>query len=584
MERDEWKKNEADIPEVDYSIAAGTRENVRSGAGYGSAGHQENSDPAAEQIRQTESRSGGSQESGSYGSRAGGYNNQNSGGFGSGRSGYESQTSGWSGGRMDPSAGGGASGQPGSQYRPGGFAGSQNHQNVRFTPNYQSGQMPPHNGTDPSGADLNRNTKPKREKKQRKPVSGGAKKVLSAILIIVLSFGAGFGGGALAVNMFGSDGDSGAVSNISIDASESGMDAASVIAEKVMPSVVGISTVQKTYTQSIFGVQQGIAEGIGTGFIVDEDGYILTNSHVVNNGESSKITVDLYDGSEYEGTVLWNDSSLDLAIVKIDAANLRVADLGDSDAVKIGDYAVAIGNPLGRDFERSVTQGIISGLDRSITTTDGTNTNNMQGLIQTDASINSGNSGGPLINSSGEVIGINTAKASSGEGLGFAIPVNIALPVIQEIKENGTYEPAYLGIMGMSVEDAMAYYETDFRTDKGVVVTQIYTDSPAARAGMKEGDIIKALDGEKTDDMSALKKKLVHYRPGDTVTLTIERNKSDMTLEVTLQAQQENLTMQYKESDSSYGGQNGGGQNGGQGGGYESSDPYRDFFEGFFGN
>lgn len=188
--------------------------------------------------------------------------------------------------------------------------------------------------------------------------------------------------------------------------------------------------------------------------------------------------------------------------------------------------------PLGRDFERSVTQGIISGLDRTITTTDGESTNTMQGLLQTDASINSGNSGGPLINSSGEVIGINTAKASSAEGLGFAIPINTALPVIEEVKENGTYESVYLGITGMSVEDAMAQYQTDFKTEKGVAVLQIYTDSPASAAGMKEGDVITAIDGDVIENMSDLKKKLVNYRPGDKITVTIERSKTDMTLEL----------------------------------------------------
>ena len=216
---------------------------------------------------------------------------------------------------------------------------------------------------------------------------------------------------------------------------------------------------------------------------------------------------------------MWSDSSLDLAIVKIDAKNLQAVELGDSDDVQIGDYAVAIGNPLGRDFERSVTQGIISGLDRTITTTDGESTNTMQGLLQTDASINSGNSGGPLINSSGEVIGINTAKASSAEGLGFAIPINTALPVIEEVKENGTYESVYLGITGMSVEDAMAQYQTDFKTEKGVAVLQIYTDSPASAAGMKEGDVITAIDGDAIENMSDLKKKLVNYRPGDKITV-----------------------------------------------------------------
>ena len=296
---------------------------------------------------------------------------------------------------------------------------------------------------------------------------------------------------------------------------------------------------------------------------------------MVDSDGSSQITVDLYDGSEYEGEVLWSDSSLDLAIVKIDAKNLQAVDLGDSDSVKIGDYALAIGNPLGRDFERSVTQGIISGLDRSITTTDssGQNANEMQGLIQTDASINSGNSGGPLINSSGEVIAINTAKASSAEGLGFAIPINTALPIIEEIKTNGTYEQPYLGITGLDVEEVLAKYETDFNAEKGVYVYQIYTDSPAAAAGMKEGDIITAIDGEEVDDMNALKQRLISYKPGDQVTLTVERQKQEISVTATLATQNTASTMQYKESEDS-----------GSGNSYSGGQDYGSIYGGLFGN
>ena len=284
--------------------------------------------------------------------------------------------------------------------------------------------------------------------------------------------------------------------------------------------------------------------------------------------------------------VLWSDTTLDLAIVKIDATNLQAVDLGDSDDVKIGDYAVAIGNPLGRNFERSVTQGIISGLDRSITTADsnGQNQNNMQGLIQTDASINSGNSGGPLINSSGEVIGINTAKASSAEGLGFAIPINTALPIIEEIKENGTYEQVYLGISGLNVEDAIAQYQTDFKATEGVVVMQIYTDSPALAAGMKEGDIITAIDGDKIDDMSELKKKLVSYKPGDKITVSIERNKTDQTLELTLEAQSTASSTAYNNSISGSSGTDGSSGSQPDGNGSSGGQNYGGLFGGIFGN
>lgn len=420
--------------------------------------------------------------------------------------------------------------------------------------------------------------KVKKFKKPRKPMQPNTKRILAFVLAVILCGGAGFGGGALAVKCF-SPSSSGGTQTIKIDASDAeSLNAASAIAKKVMPSVVGISTVSQTYTQTIFGLQQGTQQGVGTGLIVTEDGYILTNSHVVNDGESQSITVDLYDGTEYQGSVLWNSSDLDLAIVKIDAKGLTAAELGDSDGVEIGDYAVAIGNPLGLNFERSVTQGIISGLDRTITTSDSStgSQNTMEGLLQTDASINSGNSGGPLINSSGQVIGINTAKASSAEGLGFAIPINIAMPIINEIKENGTYEQTYIGISGMNVEAVKAQYQTDFKAESGIYVIQIYTNSPAAKAGLQEGDIITAIDGTKVDDMSALKKELVKYRPGDAVTITYERNKQTATVSVTLAAQSESTQQSLQPAE-----QNSSDSNGGSNGsGGSSIDPY-DFFGGF---
>ncbi len=430
-------------------------------------------------------------------------------------------------------------------------------------------------------------SKPPREKKK---MSEKMKRTLSIILIICLCGVAGFGGGAIAVNVFdGNGGGSGGTQTINIDDSDAtSLNAANVIAKKAMPSVVGISTISQTYTQTIFGLQQGTSQGIGTGIIVSEDGYIITNSHVVDGGKSTSITVDLYDGSQYKGNVLWSDETLDLAVVKIDAKELTAAEIGDSDAVEIGDYSVAIGNPLGLDFERSVTQGIISGLNRTITTTDGTSQNTMEGLIQTDASINSGNSGGPLLNSKGQVIGINTAKASSAEGLGFAIPINTVVPIIEEIKTSGTYEQSYLGISGYDLEDIIANYQTDFKATKGVYVAQIYTNSPAASAGIIEGDIVTAVNGKTVEDMTALKKELVNYRPGDTIKITIERNKSDKTVEVTLAASSEinqNVLQgsSYNGDSSGNGAGNYGDSYGNNNGGYYyggSSDP----FGGIFGN
>lgn len=442
--------------------------------------------------------------------------------------------------------------------------------------------IPPENGPS-SGTFSSEPEKPAKHKKPRKPLSDKAKKIIACVLVVCISAGVGFGGGAVAVKCLSPSSSSGGTQTIKIDSSDAeSLNAASAIAKKVMPSVVGISTVSQTYTQTIFGLQQGTQQGVGTGIIVSSDGYILTNSHVVNDGESESITVDLYDGTEYTGTVLWNSTDLDLAIVKIDAKNLTAAEIGDSDDVEIGDYAVAIGNPLGLDFERSVTQGIISGLDRTITTTDSStgSQNTMEGLIQTDASINSGNSGGPLINSQGQVIGINSAKASSAEGLGFSIPINTATPIIDEIKENGTYEQAYIGISGMNVEAVKAQYQTDFKADKGIYVMQIYTNSPASKAGLQEGDIITAVNGTSVDDMSALKKELVKYRPGDTIKVTYERDKQSSTAEVTLAAQSESNQKSLQPSSSSQSsGSDGssGSSNGSSGSGSSGINPY-DFF------
>ncbi|MBR2779601.1 MAG: trypsin-like peptidase domain-containing protein [Firmicutes bacterium] len=262
---------------------------------------------------------------------------------------------------------------------------------------------------------------PEEPVKSKESGNGLLKKILAGVLAVLMCFGGGYAGSVIGNKVSSVAGGGSAADGtgtVSITDNVDSLNAASVIAEKTMPSVVGISTVSQTLTETIFGLQSGESMGIGTGLIVSEDGYILTNSHVVNDGDAETITVDLYDGTEYSGTILWNDSSLDLAIVKIEASGLVPAELGDSDTVHIGDYALAIGNPLGLDFERSVTSGIISGLNRSITVASSptaTTGNTMDGLIQTDASINSGNSGGPLINSSGQIIGINSAKASSAE-------------------------------------------------------------------------------------------------------------------------------------------------------------------------
>jgi serine protease Do len=357
------------------------------------------------------------------------------------------------------------------------------------------------------------------------------KKVVSVILIVVLCAGAGFGGGLAAITLSGYNIQGG---NITINPDDS-VNTAEAIATKVLPSVVGISTSTKVTYQSFNGQTEGLQSGVGTGIIIDEDGYILTNSHVISDGTAETITVGLSDGRELPGKVLWNDKSIDLAIVKIEATGLTAAELGDSDEINIGSYAVAIGNPLGLDFERSVTAGVISGLNRTITVSDGKTETTMDNLIQTDAAINAGNSGGPLLNAKGQVIGINSAKAQSGEGLGFAIPINTAIPIIDSVLKSGSFQRVYLGIKGGSVQEYQAAYpDQKLTSDVGVIVTDFLTNSPAKAAGLEKGDIITAVNNDAIDNMTDLISTLLKYQSGDKVNVKVVRGDQTLTIKVTL--------------------------------------------------
>lgn len=302
------------------------------------------------------------------------------------------------------------------------------------------------------------------------------------------------------------------------------------VAKKALPSVVGITTV--TVERDIFSrTRRG--QGVGTGVIVDSRGYILTNSHVVNDGRSEEVMVLFYDGENLKAEVLWNDPMLDLAVLKVAAQNLPVADLGDSDKLTVGEIAVAIGNPLGLTFERTVTAGIISGLERSIPLTQ---FESIEGLIQTDASINPGNSGGPLLNAQGAVIGINTAKIQTGEGLGFAIPINTARPIVDEFIERGEFTKVYLGIRGINVQQYIQSYGDQLGTRQGVYVHQVTPDSPVAKAGMRDGDVIVKIAGQRIDTMGQLVRQMYQYRPGDSVRIEVIRAGEALTLEVILEA------------------------------------------------
>lgn len=300
---------------------------------------------------------------------------------------------------------------------------------------------------------------------------------------------------------------------------EDGETIENVVAEEAIPSIVGITTTMQGSGLDTFSnatAPSQFMQAVGSGVIVSSDGYILTNAHVVDNGNASKLTVRLHDGDEVDADLLWHDQTLDLAIIKVDRTGLPVAKLADSSTVQVGDKAIAIGNPLGLDLQSTLTSGFISGLERSITLNDG---NIMDGLIQTDAAINSGNSGGALLNSRGEVIGINTARPQIADGIGFAIPINIAKPIVQKVIDTGAYEPIYIGIMGYNVQIAWQYSTGELPVDKGVVVHEVYAGSPAAKASIQPEDIIVSIDDNPVESMNSLKSILVNYELGDTATI-----------------------------------------------------------------
>lgn len=312
----------------------------------------------------------------------------------------------------------------------------------------------------------------------------------------------------------------------------------SVVVKKSIDSVVGINTVSKVTRQSFFGPQSGYVEGIGSGSIVSEDGYIVTNSHVVSDGEAKEINVLFNNGETAQAELVWNDASLDLAIIKVasDNENLKAIDIGDSDEIGVGDRVVAIGNPLGFELQSTVTSGIISGLNRSVSFNTGVQ---MDGLMQTDAAINSGNSGGALLNSRGELIGINTAKAGNSDGIGFAIPINSVKPVIDKIRENGKFDSVYLGITGQSLDYLrhLNYVEDRVKAKSGIYVVSVFgEDSP-----IEVGDVITAIDGKSVKDMTALKKILLGYSIGDTVELAIEREGKEEKVEFTFSVDSSNV-------------------------------------------
>ena len=303
------------------------------------------------------------------------------------------------------------------------------------------------------------------------------------------------------------------------------------VIEQVNESIEGISKLKNSGT-TIF-LEDGTSElGLGTGMIVSENGYILTNEHV-SGGKYSNCYVTLSTGKSYQGNVVWSDSTLDLAIVKINSKNLPFVTLGDSSNVKVGQSVYAIGNPIGFEFQRTVTSGIISAVDRTILLEEEGSTSYMEDLIQTDATINPGNSGGPLINNQGEVIGINSIKITSAEGIGFAIPINTAKNIIQSFITTGKFEEAYLGVFAYD-KNIIPYLDSNLNLENGIYVVQVTFNSPAARYGIQEKDVLLEVDGISLNKMCDLRCYIYEKKPGDTVTLKVLRNNREMNMEVTL--------------------------------------------------
>lgn len=303
------------------------------------------------------------------------------------------------------------------------------------------------------------------------------------------------------------------------------------ILEETIKCVVGISKIKNTGS-SIFLNNSTSELGLGTGMIVSENGYILTNWHVAGNKYSS-CYVTLENSKTYNGNVVWADKDLDLAIVKISASNLNYIKLGDSDNIKIGEQAYAIGNPIGVEFQRTVTSGIISGINRTIKIEDENGASYMEDLIQTDATINPGNSGGPLINTNGEVIGINSVKITEAEGIGFAVPINIVKPIIESFVKEEKFEEAYLGIFAYD-KNVIPYLNSSIDFSSGIYVAQIATDGPSNSSGLKIGDIITKIDDISINKMSELRSYIYTKNVGDEVNLTILRNKKEYNIKIKL--------------------------------------------------
>ena len=391
------------------------------------------------------------------------------------------------------------------------------------------GTTPPPAGPEPQAAA----SKPP---KKRRKHSGG--RIVRSAVALVLAAAMGFAGGFVGARV-GNAGnkvviqqvertDSSAASGTAV--SSGGM-TTSQVSEMVSPSVVVITTEQVVYSQWSWYGQNQVESGAGSGVIISSDGYILTCAHVVSG--ASQITVTIGD-TDYTATVVGEDDTSDVAVLKIDATGLTPATVGDSDSLSVGDSVLAVGNPLG-ELGGTVTSGIVSALNRSVTI-QGTSSTNTMSLIQMDASVSPGNSGGGLFNMNGELIGLVNAKSSSSnaEGLGFAIPINDAIQVAQDLLENGYVSGRpYMGITYLAVTNAQTAAQFNVNA-YGVYVVDVVQGGPADKAGLKVGDRIVSIDGTEIAQKDDLGTLMQQHTAGDTLSITVARDGQMQTVSLTL--------------------------------------------------
>ena len=301
------------------------------------------------------------------------------------------------------------------------------------------------------------------------------------------------------------------------------------VLENVNNTVVGISRV-KNMGSAIFS--NNVELNMGTGFIVSDNGYIVTNEHV-SGKEYSSCYVTLENGSSYTGNVVWSNTNLDLSVVKIEASNLNYVRLGNSSEARIGKKVYAIGNPIGFEFQRTVTSGIISAVDRTLIIDENGSKVYMSDLIQTDATINSGNSGGPLINSNGEVLGVNSIKITTAEGIGFAVPIDVIKPIVEKFVSTGNFEEAILGIEAFD-KNVIPYLDSNLDFSTGIYVAQVLENSVAQNAGIQIGDIITKIDDVNLNKMNELKAYIYSKNPYDEVNLEILRDNNLINISIRL--------------------------------------------------